>query len=663
LSLSANFYPLGLPYFTAASVANAGSNTANGVSPGELVTLYGFNLAQNGIATIQNGRFPTTLGNTTVNFDKSPAPLIHSGSTQVNAIVPYGIAGQSSTNITVQAGSSTYNVTVPVVPASPSLFTANASGAGQAAALNQDGTPNSPAHPANPGDVIVLFGTGEGLESPTPVDGIISQSPLPAPKLPVTVVIGGAPATVLYAGPAPGLVAGVIQINAIIPAGIDYTHHVPVTWSAGNYSSPTGVTIAVNDSPAPAFVYQPGPDNLSLSTVVLTPSRIAADSDATPVIVNGYGFTSGMVVQWNNQPRPTQFLDDTRLQVTLSGNDLESPSLGAIAVWDASQTHQITQTAPFLVYVPLLNNDLIYDSLRDKIYISVDKTQVPQGPSIAVLNPETGRIERWYSLDIEPTVLTLSNDGRYLYVALGNIVRRIDLTSWMPDLDITLGQDPGYGAREVYSMVTLPNTNTSLAVSFYKTGLSPPNLGTGVFDGAQIRPKVTSSDNGPSYLFGGPNDGTLYGGDGADFYILALDSSGVTVQQTVDGLLEGEGDSVYAGGLLYDGFGAAVDPSIPSVVMTWDNSGLIAPLLDLQKVLILGGDPPPGYSTISSEPVLSLSDGVTGRRVWSLPLPLNLASNHGPMLRWGTSGVALRESQVYGGPAPAIFLFRLNLGQ
>ena len=274
----------------------------------------------------------------------------------------------------------------------------------------------------------------------------------------------------------------------------------------------------------------------------------------------------------------------------------------------------------------------------------------------------TGRIERWYALESEPTVLTLSNDDRYLYVALGNIVRRIDLTSWTADLDITLVQDLEFGAREVYTMVTLPNTSTSLAVSFFKTGLSPPYLGTSIFDGSQIRPTVTSGHDGPSYLFGGPNDSTLYGGPGA-FYTLALDSSGVTIQQTVDGLLGGDGDSVYAEGLIYDGWGAAVDPSIPSVVMTWDNLGLIVPLLDLQKVLILGGDPPPGYSTISTEPVLSLSDAVTGLRLWSLPLPLQLASNHGPMFRWGTNGVALRESQTYGGPAPAVFLFRLNLGQ
>src|SRR3981081_1144067 len=117
------------------------------------------------------------------------------------------------------------------------------------------------------------------------------------------------------------------------------------------------------------------------------------------------------------------------------------------------------------------------DSTRDKIYVAVAAGQHPQGSSIAVINPEIGRIERWYALDVEPTKLAISGDNHYLYVALGNKVRRINLDSWVADLDIPLGQDASFGAREVYSMVTLPGVNNSLAVSFFRTLLSPPYLG------------------------------------------------------------------------------------------------------------------------------------------------------------------------------------------
>jgi IPT/TIG domain len=188
--------------------------------------------------------------------------------------------------------------------------------------------------------VIVLYGTGEGLATPTPADGAISQPPTATPQLPVTVAIGGAPAEVLYAAAAPGLAAGAIQINARIPTSITYSHHLPVTWSAGSYTSQSGVTIAVNDAPPPAFVFQPATNNPLLAVISVSPSRIVADSGDTIVTISGSGFTSGMIVEWNNRPKTTTFLDSTRLQVILTGNDLETPELGSIVVWDSARFHK-----------------------------------------------------------------------------------------------------------------------------------------------------------------------------------------------------------------------------------------------------------------------------------------------------------------------------------
>jgi hypothetical protein len=342
-----------------------------------------------------------------------------------------------------------------------------------------------------------------------------------------------------------------------------------------------------------------------------------------------------MVATWNGQARPTRLVNPTQLQISLSGVDLESPGLGMIAVWDASQTNLIEQPAALVVYLPVMNRDLVYDSLRDKIYVAVAASQEPQGSSIAVLNPETGRIEQWYPLAVEPTRLAVSGDNQYLYVALGNNVQRIDLSSWQPDLTIPLAADPIFGARSVLSMIALPGIDSSLAVSFTVPGLSPPYLGTGIFDGAQMRPTTIKPSFGPNYLAGGPNTGTLYGADDeGNFFTLALTSNGVTIAEQ-SGLAEGDGDAVYAGGLF--------------------------PLPDLQKTLILGGIPPPGFSF--TQAVLTLHDIAGGARLWSLPLPVSFPSNHGPLIRWRQSGVALREPGVYSSdPATAIDLFRLNLG-
>jgi uncharacterized protein (TIGR03437 family) len=245
---TAFFEPFSTPYVSSTGVTSSGSFAAGGVAPGELITVFGFNLS-GGSAAFQgqviDGAFTSSLGAASISFDGHPAPLTYVGPSQINAIVPYAIAGQATTSVTIQVGSNSNTVQVPVSPAVPSLFTANGSGSGQAAALNQNGTFNSVSNPAHAGDVIVLYGTGEGLVFPTPADGAISSASPPAPQLPVTVTIGNQPAQVLYAADSPGLTAGVIQINAVIPAGIANNPQVPVTWSAGSYTSPAGTTIAI----------------------------------------------------------------------------------------------------------------------------------------------------------------------------------------------------------------------------------------------------------------------------------------------------------------------------------------------------------------------------------------------------------------------------------
>jgi len=77
------------------------------------------------------------------------------------------------------------------------------------------------------------------------VDGKLATAPLPSPILPVNVTVADQPATVQYAGAAPGEVAGVMQVNIQIPAGTP-SGNVPVALTIGTAASQSGVTIAVS---------------------------------------------------------------------------------------------------------------------------------------------------------------------------------------------------------------------------------------------------------------------------------------------------------------------------------------------------------------------------------------------------------------------------------
>ena len=208
-------------------VLNAASLAAGPVSPGEIVTLLG-NLPNTQLLVLFNG---------------IPAPVLYAGLNQVNAIVPFGLPLDAPANLEVRAGSGSATVPLTVAPAAPAIFAQSNAGMGQGAILNQDFTINSPKNPAVRGSIVVLYGTGFGLLDPQPADGKIADRAAQT-RLVVTGSIAGVAAEVTYSGAAPGLIAGVAQINIRIPDGAAPDLAAPITLTVGQAVTPT-VTVAI----------------------------------------------------------------------------------------------------------------------------------------------------------------------------------------------------------------------------------------------------------------------------------------------------------------------------------------------------------------------------------------------------------------------------------
>lgn len=230
------------------SLVNAASFLPGAVAPGEIVTLFCAECGAEELATAAldaDGRVATALAGTSVLFDGVAAPVIYTTRHQVSVAVPYAVAGKSTTAVTIRNQDRTSNSFLfNVTTAAPAFFTAASSGIGQGAFLNQDNSFNSAANPAARGSVVVLFATGEGQTNPPGVDGQPARAPLPRPALPVKVRIGGREAAIAYAGGAPGLVAGLLQLNVVIPPEIA-AGLVPVELQIGDKSSPRTVFLAV----------------------------------------------------------------------------------------------------------------------------------------------------------------------------------------------------------------------------------------------------------------------------------------------------------------------------------------------------------------------------------------------------------------------------------
>jgi uncharacterized protein (TIGR03437 family) len=254
--VTAYFLTLPFTVFNAASFLpnlqadfTTGRILAFAVAPGEIVTIFGSNLGPTSLTTAQidaNGNIANTLAGTRVLFDGVPSPIIYTSATQLSAVVPFAVAGKATTVVrTEYNGLLSPGLAIGVVDSAPALLTANASGAGQIAALNQDYSLNSPSRPAEPNTVVQLYATGGGPWTESIPDGQIIGSHLVAPKAPVFARVGKLPAQILYVGTAPSLVNGALQINILLPKELIGGPAIPIQISVGSYTSPPGTTLAV----------------------------------------------------------------------------------------------------------------------------------------------------------------------------------------------------------------------------------------------------------------------------------------------------------------------------------------------------------------------------------------------------------------------------------
>lgn len=219
------------------AVANAaGGGSLTTVAPYELISLYGVGI---GPPTpldgqVLNGAFTTSLGGYQVLFDGVAAPLLYAGAGQINAVVPYRVGGNPSTKIQLVTPVGTLDGPTAFVAASvPAVF--ENSQTGLAAALNQDGSLNSPSNPAKPGSIVTVFATGGGASQFS--DGTLIPIGVYSANVSVWAVSGKVSLEVDFAGDAPGLVVGVMQIDFRVPDPLPFGDTLSVSFEIGGVST------------------------------------------------------------------------------------------------------------------------------------------------------------------------------------------------------------------------------------------------------------------------------------------------------------------------------------------------------------------------------------------------------------------------------------------
>ncbi|MGD0784119.1 MAG: IPT/TIG domain-containing protein, partial [Candidatus Aminicenantales bacterium] len=220
-------------------------------APNTVMTILGSGLAWSTqaltSADIAGGRLPTTLNGTQVFVGGWPAPIFFVSDNQVNFLMPSNqIAGTVKVWVVRQSLAGP-QVQLTLVDEAPALFPSPIASGYAIAQHWPDYSVISPALPAGPGGVVILYATGLGKTDFDPA--LPDEIPLYPGSIErmqdLSVYLDGKPmdpAEVLYAGLAPGW-AGLYQIDLVLPddAGPDPEIRVAI----GAQVSAPGLKLAV----------------------------------------------------------------------------------------------------------------------------------------------------------------------------------------------------------------------------------------------------------------------------------------------------------------------------------------------------------------------------------------------------------------------------------
>ena len=211
------------------AILNSASLASGPIAPGEIVTLF--------------GNIPAAP---TLWFNGTAGTILYAGAGQLNAVTPFGLDATAPAAVELRAGDTQTisRFTTPTASVAPAIFSQTGIGNGPGAILNEDYSVNAYDNPARGGSVVMIYGTGFGALTPPAVDGQPAEG-LASTTNPVIATIGGLDAEVIYAGAAPGLIAGLAQINLLVPAGAGPDPAAPIVLRIGSARTAAGITISV----------------------------------------------------------------------------------------------------------------------------------------------------------------------------------------------------------------------------------------------------------------------------------------------------------------------------------------------------------------------------------------------------------------------------------
>ncbi|MBS1803976.1 MAG: transcription factor [Acidobacteria bacterium] len=445
------------------------------------------------------------------------------------------------------------------------------------------------------------------------------------------------------------------QLYATVPAAdlvSAGTAAVTVRTPTATPSISNGVNVSITNPPAPTLTASyPGGGPVNT---------------ATDISLNGTGFTANTTVAINGATIFSTFQNSSLITATIPASSVALPGNVNITVTTPAPGGGTSAALPYTVFLPISNNDIVYDSVDGLLYASVPVTGIGSGGnSVVGIDPFTGDIKRTIWVGSNPNKLALSTNGKQLFVGLdgAGAVAQVDLTQGKVVNQFSLGGGPGVYDPPFTALylAAVPASPNSVAVSAWQLAYSGYKIT--IYDSGIPRANVYPNGSGPVTFGSSPSvlytANNVYGGS---IQKLTVDSTGVTGSTN---LASTSGDIItlqYDNGRLYASSGQVFDASVGTLLGTFYSTattpayGPVVSDPSLGRAFIGVNN-----SSTSISEVLGFNESTfngTGT------IPVNAVGTQGypttfsKIVRWGQNGLAVSAAASAGTATNQIFIFQ-----
>jgi uncharacterized repeat protein (TIGR01451 family) len=342
------------------------------------------------------------------------------------------------------------------------------------------------------------------------------------------------------------------------------------------YASATDLRAGIVFNPAQATMSVPvtlvasvtnaGPNTATnvVLHIILPPGATVSSvtSSAGTLTTNTTGFTLS-IAQLNTPGNAsiTATLRSTNTGILVATADVSSQSIDTNSANDSAICSALITNGvgwPALdnaLTIPLAVNDLVYEPVSDRLFVSLGSSAGVCGNSVVAIDPGTGLIRSLWLAGSEPGKLAVSGDGQSLYVSVSGSasIFRFRLADGVEDQSysiVTPASDMAVQPGHPDTVALVHGGQGVAQLALYRSGQQLSNT-VGAFD-IQV---IGFNDNGDT-LFG-------YGNQDNDFLfsVMKVTSNGASLTTQYSGLLAGFDETFrQEGGLIFGTDGMVFDP-------------------------------------------------------------------------------------------------------